>query len=325
MKSEKWKSIETGVRTRVVTQELLLTEKQWLKRGYKPIDDNAGERLWTNQHCQVNARYLFYEEVRALTKEERKALSEERKAHENDLRNAREDKLKERIKELEEELSLLSHENLHYERTIFNSHKTDALIVKSAIEAILSDRTKEPNGKVVVLDTETTGLSDTDEILQISIIDTDRNVLYSSYIKPLFHTEWKEAEAVNNITPEMVKDAPTLFCEARKIADIISDAAAIIGYNTHFDLNVLKRFGIPISPDTNIIDVSVMFAPIYGEWSEKYEDYKFQKLTTCAAYYDYEWELGAHNSLADCLATLYCYKQMIKRKEITNYEQIKRN
>lgn len=42
--------------------------------------------------------------------------------------------------------------------------------------------------KKIVIDTETTGLNaKTDELLQVSIIDTDGNVLFDSYFKPTRH------------------------------------------------------------------------------------------------------------------------------------------
>ena len=50
------------------------------------------------------------------------------------------------------------------------------------------------------------------------------------------------------------------------------------------------------------------FAPIYGEWSEKRQDFKLQKLTTCANFYGYDFEV--HNSLSDAHATLHCFEQM---------------
>ena len=59
-------------------------------------------------------------------------------------------------------------------------------------------------------------------------------------------------------------------------------------------------------------DVMLEFAPIYGEWSSYHESYKWQKLTTCAKYYGYEFK--AHDSLEDVKATLFCYKKMIEKE-----------
>lgn len=54
--------------------------------------------------------------------------------------------------------------------------------------------------------------------------------------------------------------------------------------------------------------------PLYGEYSEYYEGYKWQKLTTAAAHYGYNWsEHGsAHDSRADCYATLYVHEKIMQ-------------
>ena len=67
--------------------------------------------------------------------------------------------------------------------------------------------------------------------------------------------------------------------------------------------------------DKKVVDVMNDFAYVYGEYSEYYDDYKWQTLSTCADYYDFDWKTtGTHSpdSLGDCLATLHCYKQLYK-------------
>lgn len=83
------------------------------------------------------------------------------------------------------------------------------------------------------------------------------------------------------------------------IAAIIDNAEKIIGYNLYF------------------IDVMKPFARVYGEYSQYYQDYKFQKLTCCALYYGYKWKKkDAHSTLADVRAILYCYKVMAANNQI---------
>lgn len=80
---------------------------------------------------------------------------------------------------------------------------------------------------------------------------------------------------------------------------------------TKFDLSFLEPYGIKPHGGSEIVDVMMDFAPVYGEWSEYHGDYKWQSLTTCAAYYGYDWgEAQAHDSRADCKATLYCYNKL---------------
>lgn len=169
----------------------------------------------------------------------------------------------------------------------------------------------------ITIDTETTGLSADDgaEILQLSIINQDGKVLFNEYFKPIFASEWNQAMAVNHITPEMVADKPCIYDRLPEILAILQGAGSVIGYNTQFDLSMLAAIGATPSPNTPIIDVMRDFAPIFGEYSQKRGSYKWQKLTVCAAYYEYDWGAdSAHDSLADCRATLYCYNMMQKKE-----------
>lgn len=109
----------------------------------------------------------------------------------------------------------------------------------------------------------------------------------------------------------MVADAPYINEKAAELYAILSQAHWIIGYNVDFDLNFLVGSDIITSEECNAFrteDVMIQFAEIYGEYSVYHEDYKWQKLTTAAAYYDYDWaeHEEAHNSLGDCFATLLC-------------------
>lgn len=168
---------------------------------------------------------------------------------------------------------------------------------------------------IIVYDTETTGFNpDEDDILQLSIMDFDENVLFNSYIKPRKKKMWTEAMAVNHIHPYMVADAPT-FDEVRdEIQRIFNSADLLVAYNNNFDNCMLTSHGINNIFQKPKFDVMMEFAKVYGEINEKYSTpehpcYKWQKLTTCAAYYGYEF--NAHDSLEDVRATLYCYKKML--------------
>ena len=111
----------------------------------------------------------------------------------------------------------------------------------------------------------------------------------------------------------MVEDAPRISEKIAEINGILASAGTIIGYNTSFDLDFLSNNGLILPDDIEIIDVMQDFAPVFGEWSDYYEGYKWQKLTTAAAYYGYDWDNRperAHNSLADCFATLHVYQKM---------------
>ena len=163
----------------------------------------------------------------------------------------------------------------------------------------------------IVIDTETTGTEPGfHEILQVSAITDEGEVLFDSLFRP--HAKsWVDAMHINNITPEMVRYAPRIERRTEELGNIIGNAKKIVGYNTSFDLKFLKEKGIVPPKDAEIVDVMNLFAPIYGEMDKKRGRYRWQKLAMAANYYNFDWgslSIKAHNSLADCFATLHVYK-----------------
>lgn len=160
----------------------------------------------------------------------------------------------------------------------------------------------------IVLDLETTGLnSGDDEILQIAIIDDLGKTLLNTYVKPVHHDSWDSAQSVHGISPESVKNAPTLDELYPTLIKIFNSCDKIVGYNIDFDLSFLVGAGFDFSQH-DVVCVMRAFAPIYGEWNYKYENYKWQTLSTCAQYYNYQF--CAHDALNDVHATLYCYNKI---------------
>lgn len=298
--------------------ENYFTERQWAKKGYILNSNAISVKMRPNRNCTSKNGIVDYytmnevhkatdEEIRAFFAPERERRNERRK----ELERLREEKREERIDFLRERIDFLEKTIEQYRHICSN--------MLDLIQAI----PPEKDCKAIVIDTETTGLEPhAGEILQLSIISAeDGTTLYNSYFCPVFHKSWDEAERINGISPDMVANAPHFYEEIAKIRGIIGNARTIIGYNTFFDLNFLLFSGISRRDDAHVVDVMKDFAPIYGEWNDYYEDWKWQKLTTCADYYDYTWgDNTAHNSLSVCRATLYCYKKIIENKENENNE-----
>ena len=163
---------------------------------------------------------------------------------------------------------------------------------------------------IIVIDTETTGLNpNEDEIIQFSAVDMQGHELADLVFKPIFHERWDDAEKVNGISPEMVKDCPPLTTRKPVIERILNSADLIVGYNPQFDLDFLASGGIEL-PDTEILDIKRIFESIKNETAEDGISRKWQSLVECAAYYGYNWNGKPHNSLADARATMFCFRKM---------------
>lgn len=287
-----WDNYKEKVKTniKVPADKELLTEKQWAKKRFVKKSNACGKKLWSNQSCQVFVLYLWSDEVRPMNADELAKYRAENRERRNF--NAKV-KLEKELKQVKNEV---------YRKAVFD-------VVKKTFSSVNNNSDKKY--KYIVLDTETTGLnSSEDELLQISIIDNQGNTLFDEYIKPLFNKCWDNAMAINGITPDMVSDKPNIIEYKKELNSILNSTDVIVGYNTQFDLSFLSSVGIE-NKNAKVVDVMLDFAPIYGEWSENYGCYKWQKLTTCADYYNYDWgEDNAHNSLSDCRATLFCYQQL---------------
>ena len=172
--------------------------------------------------------------------------------------------------------------------------------------------------KTIVMDTETTGLRPgVDEVLQVAILDDTGKTLFDSYIRPEKTESWEGAQKIHGISPETVRCAPTLREVAEQIQTIIDGTQRIVGYSVNFDYSMLACAGIRFDglykdePTLELVDVMELFAPVYGEWNEYYGNWKWQSLSTAAAYYGYDWgEECAHDALADCRATLHVWKKL---------------
>ena len=161
----------------------------------------------------------------------------------------------------------------------------------------------------ICISVQTTGLNPgKDEILQISVIDENENVLLDSLVRPYFAKQWSNAENIHGITPETVSHAPSLHDLIPTLQRILYSANTIVVYNKKFAIEFLKQTGIGLA-QMNYYDVMVEFAKIYGDWNDYFGNYRYQSLATCANYYGFDFQ--TQNNLEKARAILYCYKKII--------------
>lgn len=118
---------------------------------------------------------------------------------------------------------------------------------------------------VLSFDLETTGLdTNTAEILQFAAVVRNYGCdeVISELYRPVHVEEWPEAEAINRISPEMVRGKYPFDCEKniRYIRKMFERADIVTGYNIKgYDLKILARYGIEV-PDEKVFDAMPEFA-----------------------------------------------------------------
>lgn len=154
----------------------------------------------------------------------------------------------------------------------------------------------------VILDTETTGLSPVDEIIQIAILSSDGTVLLDTLVHPTQPIP-PSATLVHGIRDADVKDAPH-FPEIFQHIEKITSGKTIVIYNAAFDVRMIQQTMAKYSLSAAAITeeqvecAMLQYSAWYGEfWPEG--GYKWQKLRG-----------GDHTASGDCRATLRVIKNM---------------
>ena len=161
----------------------------------------------------------------------------------------------------------------------------------------------------VILDTETTGLSEA-EIVQIGIINHQGKTILNSLLKPTIAIP-NDAIAIHGINNEAVTDSPSFPEIYPQIVEALIGKKVLI-YNADFDILILKYccqlHKLPLLELRKRSEcVMLWYAQFCGEWSDYYGDYKWQPLN------------GGHNAIDDCQATLALI-QNIATSEVSDLE-----
>ncbi len=294
------------------------TERQWNQIGKFWNEDAIGVEMWANSYHQ-NC-YIYYDDsqVHDGTPEEIEQFSvseqEKRKVASQNYRRRKKARQENYQRELEKLVQAEEERmNLEQQRKERNQQwqcQSLRLLEKFSIQQ-MKQISGDTTSAEIAIDIETTGLDGDDEILELSIVSVSGDVLFASYFRPLYKSDWSDAEDVNGISPESVSSAPLFVEKIAEVRTLLSTAKKVICYNANFVLWYLKKYGVELSGETEVISVMEMFATSYGEYNEYYEDYYYQSLAFCAEYYKYDWGKGHnHESTADCLAILHCWNNM---------------
>lgn len=160
----------------------------------------------------------------------------------------------------------------------------------------------------VIIDVESTGLLSKDpdtEIVQISIINIQGRPLFSMLLKPS-KPMGQEVIDIHKISNEQIQNQP-IFPQIAKIIAFVLNNKHVVCYNADFDVKLLwhmfKKYEQELPKISGSSCCMDRFSEWTGEWSEKKQGFKWQKLPSLA--------YGAsHDAFTDCQSTLKVMQKM---------------
>lgn len=175
-----------------------------------------------------------------------------------------------------------------------------------------------------VIDTETTGLSDDDEIVQIAILSYTGETLLDTLIKPTKPIP-AGSTRIHGITDEMVADAPTFPEIYPKLDDLLRHNFWLI-YNANYDTKILKqvcKLHDLEYPTPGDVDCAMLqYAAYRGEWNDYFGNWRWPKLSQAIAEFNIDLGDGkAHSAITDCQTTLALVKAMAAEYEPTDDDE----
>ena len=93
--------------------------------------------------------------------------------------------------------------------------------------------------RTIYLDAETTGLDGSAEIIEISAIDFQGNILLDTFVRPQERIP-RDAEAIHGISNAMVAGAPQWSEVYAELVAILSHSATVV-YNAEFDFKMVNQ------------------------------------------------------------------------------------
>jgi DNA polymerase III subunit epsilon len=156
----------------------------------------------------------------------------------------------------------------------------------------------------IYMDTETTGLDRSDEIIEISIVDHDGKVLFESLIKPSRPIP-DSATRIHGITNADVQNArswPLLWPQIRGLMF----GRKVVLYNEDFDMRMMQQthriYHLPWKDRFDTFDLMRLYAQYHGEWDSHRRGYRSQSLANAGRQCGIVLP-NAHRSTADTLLT----------------------
>ncbi len=168
----------------------------------------------------------------------------------------------------------------------------------------------------LVLDTETTGLNDDDELVQVAAMDSTGEVLINTLVQPTKAIDPK-AQAVHGLSHADIADAP-VFTALYVQLTLALAGKTVIAYNADFDRRMVtqtcRRYGLPMIRAGSWDCAMKGYAPFGGAWDARHNGFRWHSLTAACVQQQIP-VVAAHSALGDCRLTLELIYRMAAAAE----------
>ncbi|AJH16881.1 exonuclease domain-containing protein (plasmid) [Bacillus mycoides] len=178
-------------------------------------------------------------------------------------------------------------------QVIMNQLKETKLKIKTFINKMFINI-----DQFVILDTETTGLTLRDQIIDISVINLSGKILLNSLVKPTINIP-AEAASIHGITNEMVHGAPSWTAIYKELREVTVGKTLLI-YNAEFDLGMIENTCIANNVEFNNFK-STCVMKMYADYVDSKRWISLSDATELTI---------KHRAAADCFAALELLQQL---------------
>jgi DNA polymerase-3 subunit epsilon len=135
----------------------------------------------------------------------------------------------------------------------------------------------------VYLDTETTGIGENAEVIEVGVVDDEGKTLFSSLVKPRGKIE-AAAMRVHHIAQEQLANAPS-WGEVWPGLRQVLEGRRVGMYNSDFDLRLMKQSHTRAwlrwdLEDAQFFCIMKLYARFQGEWDTKRGSFRWHSLDT---------------------------------------------
>jgi DNA polymerase-3 subunit epsilon len=169
------------------------------------------------------------------------------------------------------------------------------------VSAIRWARTLISSNRLVFLDTETTGLGKTAEIVDLSIVAVDGTVLLNQLVRPVRPIPI-DAMLIHGITNDHVADSPR-WTEVVEMARPFIQGRVVVAYNSSFDRGMLEQCCVAAEVELPVIEWQCAmraYAAFRKDPRLPSQGYRWRPLHEAAE--SFRLHIPTHRALADAMA-----------------------